>query len=323
MAALVWGSGKCERLDIVESTSEICRVVAQRKGGVAFEAKFTMAEARNIKYGRENRILAEKDNYRNYGVDMLRARATARACRAVFPDILFGCYIPDEIEETIVPTEPRGPPKGEKRRGFARDLSETMPIEPAPKPAEVVVDRSTSQEVVEESNGEVESTTVAEINGETKVKIVDTSTVAELLDADKARRAELIGFITEGSKKFNPEEIEAIFAEAKVSFDIESYDVLSTPQLVALSNSQTIAMARKIAPTMKASALPQPAAKEPEESTLMRDCRIIGLARRENPETFRKAFDKLKYDPKMPASTLSKVQRDAVIREIYGDKPPL
>lgn len=53
---------------------------------------FTMEDAKQAG-------LAGGENWRKYPAAMLRARAVSAAAKAIFPDVLSGVYLPDEIEE--------------------------------------------------------------------------------------------------------------------------------------------------------------------------------------------------------------------------------
>ena len=89
---------------IVEPGDEVCTVRCHRKEWppdqwAAFS--FTIAEA-------ERAELLGKPNWKKYPPDMLTARATGRACRATFSDVLAGVsYTPEErgavIDATVAP----------------------------------------------------------------------------------------------------------------------------------------------------------------------------------------------------------------------------
>ncbi len=79
----------------VDDTDDRCIVEIKRimaNGTVDIRrVSFTMDDAK--KAG-----LLNKDNWKNYPKRMLRARATAYACKDLFSDILAGIYTPDEVE---------------------------------------------------------------------------------------------------------------------------------------------------------------------------------------------------------------------------------
>lgn len=81
----------CEELTVVESTPLIATYRAKRKGKEAVTLSFTMAQAEAAK-------VTGKDNWRKYPDAMLRARALAAICRAVFPDLCLGLYDGEELE---------------------------------------------------------------------------------------------------------------------------------------------------------------------------------------------------------------------------------
>lgn len=69
-----------------------CSLEVTRPGRPVFKVSFTMEEAKTAG-------LLHKDNWKKYPKDMLFARASARGCRAVAPDIFMGVYIDDEVPE--------------------------------------------------------------------------------------------------------------------------------------------------------------------------------------------------------------------------------
>lgn len=81
-----------------ESTIEACR-----PGGKPQQFSFTVDMAKSAN-------LLGKSNWKQHLEAMLRARAVAAAVRAVFPDALAGCYLPDElggdISDSVQPPNP-------------------------------------------------------------------------------------------------------------------------------------------------------------------------------------------------------------------------
>lgn len=101
MAARGLESGIVTRYEVVKNDPEECVVHAYRVGvEQPFIGRFSMAMARQITAkGGSSMKLADKDNWKNYPEDMLYARATARAFRKAAPEVLFGIYDPDEVDE--------------------------------------------------------------------------------------------------------------------------------------------------------------------------------------------------------------------------------
>lgn len=98
MHALVYKRVPGGSLDILRTDSNVCEVEACRPGGKPCKISFTIEDAKAAG-------LTGKDNWRKYPAAMLRARAIAAACRAVFPDVFIGVYTPEELEAT-----PSAPP---------------------------------------------------------------------------------------------------------------------------------------------------------------------------------------------------------------------
>lgn len=92
MEALVRRSGKCLYFRLVEATDEQATYATARQDDPETERRctFTFAEAQRAG-------LTEKDNWRNWRRDMLQARAQARICREVYPDVLAGVYSTEEL----------------------------------------------------------------------------------------------------------------------------------------------------------------------------------------------------------------------------------
>jgi len=103
MKALIHRDVPGARFNITESTDRVALVVAQRPGGEPYTERFTMEDA--------NRAgLTGKDVWKKYPKAMLRARAISAAARAVFPDVLFGVYTPEELEPLVMPRAAVAPP---------------------------------------------------------------------------------------------------------------------------------------------------------------------------------------------------------------------
>lgn len=299
MQALVRSRDRKNKIEILESTDKIARVRCTRDGEEPYVAQFTIEEARKIgvKYadGKPITFLANKAVWKNYGPDMLLARATARGCRAVWQDALFGCYLPDEIEEIDGDATP--PPRSKRGTAMNRTLDDVLTDDEAPP-------SNGSRAVV------VETPTEA-----------DTKPEAEAPTAapdDSAERAALRESITALSLAApSGEDVEAAYVKAGVSFDVASLDEVPTEGLRNLNRTLTFAVAaRKSAPPVAA-----PKVEPPPESQLARDVRIIGLARSGQAARFREVCERLKL-PKGAAASWSPEQRAALILDVFGDLPP-
>ena len=93
MVALVLGSGLCEYFSVVEETEAKVTYETKRKGS-PIPQRVTWSDDDTKIAG-----LAAKDNWRTHKRQMRRARAKAMLARDVYPDVLAGCYDPDEIQE--------------------------------------------------------------------------------------------------------------------------------------------------------------------------------------------------------------------------------
>lgn len=91
--ALVLAAGHEYR--IVEQSASRCVIEGRRAGQDEWQRfSFTMQEARDAG-------LDKKDNWRKWAADMLLARATARMCKAMFPDAVHGMSTAEEIQDTV------------------------------------------------------------------------------------------------------------------------------------------------------------------------------------------------------------------------------
>jgi hypothetical protein len=94
MLALAWGSGQVEALSITDD-GNACKVTIKRQGVPAHTETFSADDAKSMG-------LANRDSWKKQPVNMRKWRAVSAACRVVFPDIIQGMYIPEEIApETI------------------------------------------------------------------------------------------------------------------------------------------------------------------------------------------------------------------------------
>lgn len=93
MVGLVKRSNACEWFRVVESTPTKAVYETKRKGEPQpTRMTWTIEQAKLAG-------VASKDNWRKYPDAMLRARCASALARAVYPDLLAGCYESDEAED--------------------------------------------------------------------------------------------------------------------------------------------------------------------------------------------------------------------------------
>lgn len=97
MVALVLGSGKSKYFTRVEEsdksvTYETCRIGSETPRRCTWTIEQAKAAA-----------VDKKDNWRMYTRAMLAARAKSELARDVYPDVLMGCYAPEEIGGSATP----------------------------------------------------------------------------------------------------------------------------------------------------------------------------------------------------------------------------
>jgi hypothetical protein len=161
LLALAYKSGHCTGYEILELTDEKCVVQIARNGIVKPPYSYTIEEAR--KAG-----LANRPNWQRHTKAMLRARATAAACRAYFPDVVLGLYTPDELDDlSPVPAE-AAPARAEiVKPAVVVDIKPALPAEQT-KPA---LPAGLSKEDEEEATIQIEAV---------KNAILAAATVADL-----------------------------------------------------------------------------------------------------------------------------------------------
>lgn len=87
-------------IDVIESTTTLCRIRFSREGKKPFEHEFTEADAKRAK-----KLPADaKSVWSTYPQDMLYWRCLTSGARRYAPDAIMGLYLADEI-----PTEPAKP----------------------------------------------------------------------------------------------------------------------------------------------------------------------------------------------------------------------
>lgn len=133
MVALVRQSGLAETFDLVETTAERAAYVTRRRGSPRdIEIAWTIEQARVAS-------LLGNNTWKSYPAAMLRARASAELCRAVYPDVVAGLYDPDEVASIEVREEA----KPERTRRARKDAAEKpTDAAPAQEKADPVVDRA-------------------------------------------------------------------------------------------------------------------------------------------------------------------------------------
>lgn len=101
MVALALGSGLCEYFSCVEETATAVTYETKRKGNPHAQ-RVTWSDDDTKAAG-----LQLKDNWRMHKKQMRRARAKAILARDVYPDVIAGCYDPDEIAVPVQPLNQR------------------------------------------------------------------------------------------------------------------------------------------------------------------------------------------------------------------------
>ena len=94
MLALIFGKVSGAIINFLERTDKICRLEAQRPGGKLTQFSFSMEDAKLAD-------LQNKDNWKKRPRVMLQWRCVAEMAKVVFPDVLAGLYLADEIRDTI------------------------------------------------------------------------------------------------------------------------------------------------------------------------------------------------------------------------------
>lgn len=100
MVAIVLGSGKAEYFRRVgEGTADAVTYETKRRDQPPQRCTWTWEMAKAA-------ALTQKDNWRLYRRAMLASRAKSELARDVYPDVLAGCYTPDEVGDRA-PNAPR------------------------------------------------------------------------------------------------------------------------------------------------------------------------------------------------------------------------
>lgn len=163
LLALAYKSGHCTGYDILELTEEKCVVQISRNGQVKAPYSYTIEEAR--KAG-----LANRPNWTRHTKAMLRARATAAACRAYFPDVVLGLYTPDELEDlSPVVSEAAPAPRVEIVKPVVVDIKPALAA--AVESTKLAIPAVVEEEIDEDAQAQIDSV---------KRAIAATTTVADL-----------------------------------------------------------------------------------------------------------------------------------------------
>jgi 5'-3' exonuclease len=94
MSALILRSGKAEYWELLESDAKHATYATKRVGGRNEQKKtFTLEEARLAQ------LVKADGNWAKYPTSMCEARAAAMLARIVYPDLLMGVYLPDELDD--------------------------------------------------------------------------------------------------------------------------------------------------------------------------------------------------------------------------------
>jgi hypothetical protein len=112
LPALIFSSGLLESLEETGDEKE-ARCTVKRKGFLPVTRTFSMDEARKVAYTEwiDNKkvqvTLADKQTYKSYPKRMLQMRARAFALRDMFPDVLKGLQVREEVEDFVEDAAPR------------------------------------------------------------------------------------------------------------------------------------------------------------------------------------------------------------------------
>ena len=132
LAGICRSTGNVKRLQVVKLDRETCIVECERADTrVQHRYEFNMQMAQDMN-------LTNNQNWRRMPKQMLRARAVAMACRAVWPDAVSGIYTSDEMADSMDMTDK------ERFEATARSLGEddlrydSRPPAPAPEPEPIM-----------------------------------------------------------------------------------------------------------------------------------------------------------------------------------------
>lgn len=93
--ALVMRSGKAKYFRCTERTNERATFETQRENDPPMSLTFTIEDARMAG------LVKDKSGWTKSPADMCVARASAKLARLVYPDVVHGLYLPDEVQEGV------------------------------------------------------------------------------------------------------------------------------------------------------------------------------------------------------------------------------
>lgn len=93
MMGLCLASPQCEYFRCLRTDDEVALFATKRRGDPETQLDFTMAQAR------ASGLYQQNANYGKYGAAMLRARAISALAKLVYPELMHGLYVPEELEE--------------------------------------------------------------------------------------------------------------------------------------------------------------------------------------------------------------------------------
>jgi hypothetical protein len=132
MVALVKKSPACEYLTLAESTGKVATYKTKRKGEPGETVmSFTIEQARAAG-------ALSKANWQKYPDAMLRARAAAAICRAVYPDVCLGIYDADSDELDFLERAPSSAPATGGMAEHAAAAKEQFRAQVSPPKGDVV-----------------------------------------------------------------------------------------------------------------------------------------------------------------------------------------
>ncbi|WP_243374542.1 recombinase RecT [Geotalea sp. SG265] len=113
MLALINSSPVCDTVKVIASDEKKCTVMMRRTNGVEHTGSFTIEMASKMKTKEDGKVIAltEKFNWRTMPATMLQWRAVAAVARIVFPDVIGGMYLTEELESSVdaTPVQPVEP----------------------------------------------------------------------------------------------------------------------------------------------------------------------------------------------------------------------
>lgn len=175
MVAIVLGSGKAAYFRRTKESAESVTYETLRIGATEPRTcTWTIAMAKTAS-------LHLKDNWRGYPRAMLAARAKAELARDVYPDVLAGCYIEDEVDSGVTFTAPRG---AQNTDVIDADFVEAAP-EPEP-PIFAEIDRADTEDQLKTL---AEKLAALPVDQKARAKLRYKNRLGAIRDGVAARRA--------------------------------------------------------------------------------------------------------------------------------------